>query len=236
MDHTPPRHPSTLHRLAVIGLAGAVLLSGCAGSRLTEDDPVVRTAVAEAAVEVRAARTDVVDVLYGAGSIATVIATADDEACAEGQHNWKIDDPYDVTCTATSSVIVELPDGAGLDELQRLHRMLTEEAGAVAVFPSEGLAAIAAEYGHGIGRWDDRPGLDGDPVPYGIEHFPGASYRRDGLEVGIGFTGPNDRWRHRHGTAWLAPDGTEIASSTLVESLQPDRVAVIVAVHRRLDL
>lgn len=96
--------------------------------------------------------------------------SAADSECVEGQHNWKIDDPYDLLCTQSTGGTLRLGARGHEDEaaLLRLH---------------DRLVADGWQYsGHEAGQ-EDRSSLARMVPEYGASSFPAASYRRDGVEL-----------------------------------------------------
>jgi hypothetical protein len=101
------------------------------------------------------------------------LATASGSDCEAGQHNWKIDDPYDLRCSAVDAVLVEGDEAAFREQALALHAALLD-----AGWTSGGDDAqwMIEQY------WDQRAT---DDTGYGIGDLPTASYFRDGLSLRV---------------------------------------------------
>ena len=85
--------------------------------------------------------------------------------CEEGQHNWKIDDPYDLLCTQSTATAVPLGADPTTDLLQLHYRLV-----------ADGWTPSGVEAG-----LEDRSSLERMVVEYGPADLPAASYRRDNV-------------------------------------------------------
>lgn len=85
----------TLSR-AVGTLAAALLAVGLTGCG---DGPTAREVQDEHEAESRTTQDEIESALEPLSTTGELLGTAVRDSCVTGQHNWKIDDPYDVLCT-----------------------------------------------------------------------------------------------------------------------------------------
>lgn len=90
MSGTP--HPARL--VAVLALAAGLTaaLTACSG-------PTAREVQEENRAEAETAQADLEDALGGVEHVGTRLGSTVRDSCETGQHNWKVDDDYDVLCT-----------------------------------------------------------------------------------------------------------------------------------------
>lgn len=191
-ESTSPMHRRAhLRSIVAVGLAG--LTVGCGGGSEPIEDPVVAAWVDRATAgtqdTVDEAADDVVAALPdGTRAIAHVTTTR----CVEGQHNWKIDDPFDLRCTVTSGTLLAVTDAeAFIRDMASVDRAVQ----AAGWQPSSGtLPDQLRTYADGFGERDE-PGRDGTTAPYGPQHLPSVSYHDPDRPEGLGFvfTGPDER-------------------------------------------
>lgn len=219
--------------LGVIGLlvllaVGAVvwfvaMLSGgvddlFSGPGPAEDDARV-VAARDASEPALDAALEEVRALAGTGAPA---ATRSRWSCAVGQHNWKIDDPYDLSCRREDAVVVAGgPTATFRADMLALHDALVAAGWESTWSP---LTDVVEEY------WDGPdPGStadDGGPTyPQGL---PAASYTRAGVTVEIEWLQP-ERVRetgipdaYAESWPWLSPEGGPLAAATLAAALPAD--------------
>jgi hypothetical protein len=156
----------------VVGFAGG-LDSLFAGSAPSPDDPEVVAARTAAAEEVGADvdRLTEAVLLPSLGPGARTLGTDDvAAACQEGQHNWKIDDDFDLRCDLDRVVVAAAPDLAGFEsDMRALDVALTDEGWQPA--GSFGISSVLDEY------WHKRSELW---AGYGPADLPSARYYRSG--------------------------------------------------------
>jgi len=218
------------------------LLVACTG-RVTEDDPRVVDALEAAAPDLEAHTGTLVDhhVIPHLPAGARVVAERSHRFCSPGQHNWKIQDPYDLTCSVGHEIIVAVPTNDDWrDALLAIHRSLAASGleGRSPEHDPFGLAEIVNRHGPRVESGASQPGLaDGTTVPHGPQHFPGATYldHGTGVVVGVSFTGPDDRFTHARDTVYTTSAGAEINAATLVEMLPRDGYGLSVRVNQAFD-
>ncbi len=158
---------------------------------------------------------------------ATALAAAQTSSCLEGQHNWKVQNDVDLTCTLTDAVLV---DGGALatfgDDMTALH-----DAFLAAEWTATGTQDLPALL---TGYWDDRERIlrDNPGFAYPAD-MPGAEYAGpDGATVTIGWE--QQRPGADAGTpevpriAWTAPDGSAVTDDDLAAMVPDGRYALVV--------
>ena len=167
-------------------------LAGC-GGLLGSDDPgpppdATSEAVAAARVDAVAvadrALDEVVEKLGG-----TVVGRASDDACYQGQNNWKVDDGYGHRCTVRRAVIVSF-DGDFRQRIAAFDERLFDAGWRCYSDPChETLTSLLREY------WDSRAAQYGDAT-FPISSLPTpSSYDRDGLELQFNYAGADPSGR-----------------------------------------
>lgn len=215
--------------VAVLGLA----MVSCGGSFEPTEDPAVAAWVdqATAATEdtVAEATADVVAALpEGTRAVAHVTTTR----CLEGQHNWKIDDPFDLRCTVTSGTLLAVPD----DEAFVRDMAAVDHAVQAAGWQpsSQTLPNQLGSYADGFGERDE-PGRNETTVPYGPQHLPSVSYHDPDGSGGLGFvfTGPDERNPHvllfpGDTLQWERRDGLRVKPDDVPELLTAEEYGLLV--------
>lgn len=149
--------------------------------------------------------------------------------CRQGQHNWKIDDDYDLACQLTRLAVVAVPDGAAFRvDMGELHERL---------LASGWEERRAAGGGWGIPRvledyWDQRTGFGNG---YSMADLPSASYERtvDGTREQLTVdwavrTSPGHDVTYEEERAELASaDGSPATVRELVAGIPPAGYAVV---------
>ena len=114
------------------------------------------------------------------------VAHVSDGSCQTGQHNWKIDDPFDLSCTEVSAVVVVGDTAVFREQVLALHERLLaagwrsgDEGSGV---DRSSLEARIVEY------WDARASFDREA--YGPADLPSASYVREGRALEVEWAGP----------------------------------------------
>ena len=126
---------------------------------------------------------DVVEPTLGVGA---VVATGGGGHCAVGQHNWKIDDPYDLSCTELSAAVVVGDEALFRHQVLALHQRLV----AAGWSPPDGQAgadrsSLAARVRD---SWDVRGSFGREG--YGPADLPSAEYARNGQALRVEWMGP----------------------------------------------
>ena len=135
--------------------------------------------------------------------------------CTTGQHNWKIDDPYDLRCTMQATSIVVAGMGGFREQMLRLHEQLLA-AGWTAQPEDHGIPEAILEY------WDTNqgsfPGSPSGDDAYTPADLPFEQYRRaDDAEVRL-----EVRWTDR--TDRFRPEAAAIAEGDYGVVLMLERV------------
>lgn len=141
-----------------------------------------------------------------------VVASADDASCREGQHNWKIDDPYDLSCSQRRIALVE---GGDLDafraDMEALDEALVAD-GWVSGWSS--MDEVLTSY------WDQRDDiLDRNAGWDYPARMPGAGYERDGVQLSVSWVQPGQDsaagTEHSDGVRWTTASGERVPPSVL---------------------
>ncbi|WP_199424733.1 hypothetical protein [Actinotalea solisilvae] len=157
----------------------------------------------------------------------TVIASTDDSSCQEGQHNWKIDDPFDLRCTQREVALVEGgdPDGFRAD-MEALDAALVA-AGWEADWSS--MDEVLTSY------WDQRDEiLDHNPGWGYPARMPSAGYVRDGVGLSVSWVQPGQDsavgTEFRDEVRWTLASGERVPPSVLPSRLADGRYATALSV------
>lgn len=173
------------------------------GQRPQETDPEVVAARERASADLRVsgqllART------AQASTSGTRLATGEVRSpCSVGQHNWKIDDPYDLSCDLGRLEIVASPSAAAFREhMVALDAALTADGWAPE--GAFGMARVLRDY------WDDRASFSSS---YGVDNLPAATYSRGS-------------WPDRQtlGVRWASLDSDSYAISYVRDGLDLESV------------
>jgi hypothetical protein len=171
--------------VALLGAAALWLAAALAGGLddllslpgpSADDERVVRAQQqAERAMRAEADRMllTVVEPVLGAAAV----ASGSESRCEQGQHNWKIDDPYDLRCHQTHVAVVPAGDVPGFRETAlALHEALLSDGWE----PGTGYGAGSLEDAL-VEHWDQPPG-DDTATPADL---PGGSYHRGDRELSV---------------------------------------------------
>lgn len=136
------------------------------------------------------------------GAQRSVGAPANESRCETGQHNWMIDDDYDLRCIMrTTSVVVATREGFR-DQMLRLHERLLA-AGWVASPPENGTPEAIVEYWDTAhGPYPSSPSGDDQytPVDLPMEQYVRAGGRESGTRLEVKWTDRSDRFRPESAT------------------------------------
>ncbi|MBY5162079.1 hypothetical protein [Salsipaludibacter albus] len=227
----------TWGRAAAMILVGLALLAACGGDAPTADDAEVQAALDELAIEVEDAADELARVARSelpAG--AEVVATRAYRDCTEGQHDWKRDDPFDLSCVVGHAVVVAVPsdatfraDMAELDDALQATGLADRRSERE---DSQGLAHVAEDY-FGLLGHELSIDPDGQPVIYGPQDLPPASYNsaEDDLELTLAFTGPRDEALARSDDQYRDPAGRRLDPGEVLDLLTDQAYALVVDVH-----
>lgn len=199
-----------------------------------EDDPRVQSAQAEAAERLDASGRALGELtrrsmqspaqVLGGGPVGP--------SCQQGQHNWKIDDDYDLSCRLTQVTVVAVEDRSRFHaDTAALAAALEEEWGE----DTFGLGRVLDEYWeprHGSGQVEvPAPGTDG----YSMEDLPPGRYTDAGegshtLEVGWAEpTSPAHQVTYAVEDVDLTtPDGRPVTPAELVRLIPGGGYAVVI--------
>lgn len=142
--------------------------------------------------------------------VSPVAAVAQQQSCHAGQHNWKIDDEYDLSCVATRTTLSPGDVPAFREQALALHEQLVADGwtGDYAAVP-----AVLQDY------WDvlssDRAYSPGD--------LPSAQYVRGELRLEVRWLSAGGRFPSEpslSGAAYTAPDGAPVDPRGLVSAEQ----------------
>lgn len=92
-------HSRTVHARAALALTAVVLITGLSACTT----PSAQEVQDEHRAEAEAAASELEDQLAVVGDVGTFLGSSVRDACTTGQHNWKVDDDYDVICTVEVS-------------------------------------------------------------------------------------------------------------------------------------
>lgn len=170
------------------------------------DDAAVIEAHAAAGERTAAA----LDELRTAAGDPAVLASASDADCREGQHNWKIDDPYDLTCSRHDVVLVP---GGTLDAFR--DEMVALDAALLAAGWEPSWSSMSEVLS---GYWDNREGiLANNPGWTYPARIPDALYLREGLTLAVSWVQPGSDsaggLEYRDDVRWTTPDGDSLRVS-----------------------
>lgn len=123
--------------------------------------------------------------------------------CTVGRHNWKADDPYDLSCDLVRLEIVASPSVATFrEDMAALDAAL--HAGGWTPAGPFGMTRVLTDY------WDDRASFSSS---YGVDNLPAATYSRGS-------------WPDRRtlGVRWASLDSDSYAISYVRDSLDLESV------------
>lgn len=155
-------------------------------------------------------------------------ATAAAQRCETGQHNWKTDDAYDLSCTVTDAVLVTAGTAALHDQMLALDASLTSDP-RWAGQQSMPLSRVVREY------WDARGRF---PAGYTPASLPTARYddRASGSSLQLRWVvagGRLDLGSFADQVSWRDPNGIAMTAQE-VSRLVPggDRYGLVVELSR----
>jgi hypothetical protein len=220
----PPRVPRwakiTLGVLGVVlvvaGAAAAwfvsMLLGGIddlvTGGRVQADD--ARVVAAREGAE-RDLGAELAELLRGTSG--GTLARTSVSRCVPGQHNWKVNDDYDLYCGQGEAVVVRGEMAGFRSDALALHEHLQAQGWVAAPGYDErdpavrGIAAVVAE------RWDP---VAHDPPP--LPELYGGSYSRDGTTLVVSWVAPADPLSPEHpfyAAEWDLPGGGAVGNDRL---------------------
>lgn len=179
-----------------------------------DDGRVVRAGESAVRELERTVPETVVALTLAVPALGPVIATTTATACHEGQHNFKIDDPYDLSCTARHVSALAPPYATARDQIAALHAaLLADRWTTEGVGPRQVLTT-----GLGAGR------VEG--------HL--ASYRRDGdrLVVTAATQGGYGEFELTQLPAFRTPDGREVPGDQLTRTVPVGGYTLLIDVGR----
>jgi hypothetical protein len=139
------------------------------------------------------------------------LATGSGSTCHEGQHNWKIDDPYDLQCHQMHVAVVPGGDVAGFRATAlSLHAQLVADGWE----PGDGYGASSVEDVL-VEYWDLRV-LEGRASPAAL---PGGSYSRDGRELTVDWVAASSS--HYGWPVLATSDGRDVPSTEVNRLVEP---------------
>ena len=144
------------------------------GSSPQPDDAHVVEAREQGEQHVAADLADVVTTASGAVNGSTRLGQATGDQCVAGQHNWKIDDDFDLYCTHGQGAVLNGDPARFREDALALHDALTADGwlpggGTTDLTLSTGVPAVITEY------WDARATYGPE---YGPAELPAADYVR----------------------------------------------------------
>lgn len=163
--------------------------------------------------------------------------------CVQGQHNWKVDDDFDLSCEVQAVEVVGLESRADFRaEMTRLDAALLAD-GWTASEHNE-MSWVLTDYWDVLGPpGDGGPGQARGASPqlgdYSMQNLPSARYhrhsewgggsRRDVLEVGWveRRSGPDGVSFYDDWTRWQDPDGRDVEQRELVRTVPRRGYAVV---------
>ncbi len=228
---------SPVHAKIATTAIAVTALAAC-GPGIAEDDPEVVAWTQDAAGAMSTLRDDVAaEIVAGLPEGSHLVATQSTDGCARGQHNWKIDDPYDLRCGVWANVAIAVPtQDTFLSDMDAAEKPVLA-AGFTSVLGGarDQLAGYVELFG-----MRDRPGADGGVIAYGAQHLPGVGYYgADDLRAGFAFTGPDDLFlRNRTDLAedpWVTPAGEALAPNDLAELLEGNAYGLLVSLGRSAE-
>lgn len=166
------------------------------------------------------------------GPTSQVLATARTSRCETGQHNWKVDDSYDLRCQVSDAVMVTGRTAGLREEVLALHRSIVSDqrwAGA----QSMPLSRVVGEY------WDKRASFGADR-PYSPSSLPQADYRSTGSDLVLHIRWADSRSRDLSLSAfgsqvrWSSTEGAPLTAAEVLRLIPAgDRYALIVELERQ---
>jgi hypothetical protein len=193
----------------VVAALSATLLVGCGGPR--DSDPEVRAALDRVDPEMRALAGQLTAAVEGSvpGS-ARVGGGRVLPPCTEGQHNWKIDDPYDLRCGVAHVELVGVAGRDGFDDAMHALDRRLREAGWVPDQFSNMEDVLARQHAD-------------PPIPLSLCT---ATYRKGERSVVLGFVGtdagPDDLTFTPDQADFRDSTGDEVTQEQLVDALPPE--------------
>ena len=158
----------------------------------------------------------------------TPLASAVETSCFAGQHNWKIDDPYDLTCRLSRVEAV----GAGTLATFRDDMVALDEALLAAGWEGEstqGMQDLLSGY------WDGRQAIiSRNPDFAHPADMPSATYELDGLLMSVSWTQRDadavlGAWADENAT-WHTADGSSTSGAAVTRLVPEDRYALVLTV------
>lgn len=213
-----------------------VLLGACGRGGATEEDPEVQATLDAMAARVQDdADTMTPLVLSEVPDAAEVVATGFLRSCTPGVHDWKRNDPFDLSCRVGQSVVVAVPtastfrgDMAALDQSLQDAGLSGRRSPQV---ESRGLDHLADHYFDRIGGARSAGG-EGEAVPYGPQHLPPATYFSDDVDLTISFIGPDDGFVHDRDFRYQDPSGASVDRDDLPDVIAGHEYALVVSMQR----
>jgi hypothetical protein len=207
--------------LGVLALWFAAAMSGGFDNLLDlrhpgpDDRPVVRAGEA-ALVEARELAAELAQAGARAADTGPVLGTTGATECDRGQHNWKIDDDYDLRCSAR-----------GLSALQlELDQLAADVAAIEVALSADGWAPTRA----------DVPPPDLSIAVLVVGGRDVGSYVRGEDRLAVRVLGPRGFYagdtRYRELPPFRAQDGTETDAARLPEEAPPGRCTLLFEVQR----
>lgn len=141
-----------------------------------------------------------------------VVATTQDDGCREGQHNWKIDDPYDLSCSQRTVALVQ---GGAVDGFRADMEALD------AALVADGWEADWSSMDEVLtGYWDRREDvLDHNSGWDYPARMPSAGYVRDGVSLSVSWVQPGQDsaagTEYSDELPWTTPSGERVPPSVL---------------------
>lgn len=172
--------------------------------------------VVEAGEVARAKLAAEADDLLGLTGGGEPVATAEASRCQEGQHNWKIDDPYDLSCSRDhTAIVVGGPATTFREDMVDLDAALVR-AGWV---PASSSIPEVLE-----GYWDGRDSiLEGNPGWTYPHRMPSAGYTRDDMGLSVDWLEAaslaDDDSLDRSDLRWVTPAGDRVDSDDVAALL-----------------
>ena len=150
-----------------------------------------------------------------------VVATATGSRCEEGIHDWKRDDPYDLSCNLSDAVLV----AGDLSELRAdMQRLAASAAGSGWTSSGLGVERVMTEY------WDA-----GGRAP---KDLPQARYDTEGYEKALVISWPDSTAQAAElgsftsDVQWRDATGAQISARRAAELVGVGRYGVIVEMER----
>lgn len=152
--------------------------------------------------------------------------------CAVGQHNWKIDDPYDLDCSLEHRVVVTLTDAAAFVQ----HMLGLHESFVAAGWEQEGASGIPyviENYWRNLAGTTMGTGTASST--YGVDDLPSAMYRRPGdpgSGISLSWTEPGARLDHLTGFAsdvTFRGGGRDLDPEEVLRDIPPGGYAVVLS-------